>query len=209
MADAIRAVHGVRLLDHSSDASHNRSVFTLAGDAAGVERAVLALFERAVADIDLRTHRGEHPRMGAVDVVPVRADRRRHDGRVRRARAEGRRGGRGALQRAGLSLRRGGEPTRRARTSRTSAAASSKGWRPRWRPTGGRPTSVRRPSSDRRRHGRRRADAPHRLQHQPGHGSAGRREEDRRRRPPQQRRLPVREGDGDRARRRAASSRSR
>ena len=61
---------GVRLLDHSSDPSHNRSVFTLVGDAAGVERAVLALFERAVADIDLRTHRGEHPRLGAVDVVP-------------------------------------------------------------------------------------------------------------------------------------------
>jgi len=70
MAEAIRAIDGVRLLDHSSDASHNRSVFTLAGDAAGVERAVLALVERATADIDLRTHRGEHPRMGAVDVVP-------------------------------------------------------------------------------------------------------------------------------------------
>jgi glutamate formiminotransferase len=70
MAEAIRGVDGVRLLDHSSDASHNRSVFTLAGDAAGVERAVLALVERAVADIDLRTHRGEHPRMGAVDVIP-------------------------------------------------------------------------------------------------------------------------------------------
>ena len=70
MADAIRAVRGVRLLDFSSDASHNRSVFTLAGDAAGVEAAVMALFERAIADIDLRTHRGEHPRMGAVDVVP-------------------------------------------------------------------------------------------------------------------------------------------
>jgi glutamate formiminotransferase len=70
MADAIRAVNGVRLLDYSSDTSHNRSVFTFAGEAAGVERAVLALFERAVADVDLRGHRGEHPRMGAVDVVP-------------------------------------------------------------------------------------------------------------------------------------------
>ena len=70
IADAIRAVAGVRLLDCSSDASHNRSVFTFAGDANGVEQAVLAMFERAVADIDLRTHRGEHPRMGAVDVVP-------------------------------------------------------------------------------------------------------------------------------------------
>jgi len=70
MAEAIRRTAGVRLLDHSSDPSHNRSVFTFAGDAAGVEAAVLALVERAVADIDLRTHHGEHPRMGAVDVVP-------------------------------------------------------------------------------------------------------------------------------------------
>jgi glutamate formiminotransferase / 5-formyltetrahydrofolate cyclo-ligase len=70
MASAIAATPGVRLLDYSSDASHHRSVFTLVGDAAGVEQAVLALFERAVADVDLRTHRGEHPRMGAVDVVP-------------------------------------------------------------------------------------------------------------------------------------------
>jgi glutamate formiminotransferase len=70
MAAAIRAIPGVRLLDHSSDPSHNRSVFTLAGDATGVERAVLALFERAVAEVDLRSHTGEHPRLGAVDVVP-------------------------------------------------------------------------------------------------------------------------------------------
>lgn len=70
MADLIRAVPGVRLLDHSADASHNRSVFTFVGDAAASEQAVLALFARAIADIDLRTHRGEHPRVGAVDVVP-------------------------------------------------------------------------------------------------------------------------------------------
>jgi glutamate formiminotransferase len=70
MATAIRSVPGVRLLDRSSDPSHNRSVFTLAGDEAAIEAAVLALFERAVTDIDLRTHHGEHPRVGAVDVVP-------------------------------------------------------------------------------------------------------------------------------------------
>jgi glutamate formiminotransferase len=70
MAEAIRGVSAVRLLDYSSDASHNRSVFTLVGSAEGVEQAVLALFARAVADIDLRTHKGEHPRLGAVDVVP-------------------------------------------------------------------------------------------------------------------------------------------
>ncbi len=45
-------------------------MFTFVGDAAGVTQAVLALFERAVAEVDLRTQRGEHPRLGAVDVVP-------------------------------------------------------------------------------------------------------------------------------------------
>ncbi|HEX5473317.1 MAG TPA: glutamate formimidoyltransferase [Vicinamibacterales bacterium] len=70
LAEAIRSTAGVRLLDYSSDASHNRSVFTLAGDAGPLKTAILALFDRAVAAIDLRTHRGEHPRLGAVDVVP-------------------------------------------------------------------------------------------------------------------------------------------
>ena len=70
LAAALRATPGVRLLDHSSDASHNRSVFTLVGDAAALKSATLALFERAVDAIDLRTHQGEHPRLGAVDVVP-------------------------------------------------------------------------------------------------------------------------------------------
>lgn len=70
IAAAIRAVPGVRLLDYSSDASHNRSVFTMAGDAAPITAAVLAMYERAIAAIDLRTHQGEHPRLGAVDVVP-------------------------------------------------------------------------------------------------------------------------------------------
>ncbi len=67
---AVRETPGVRLLDHSSDASHNRSVITLVGDADGVRSAILALFEEAVASIDLREHTGEHPRVGAVDVVP-------------------------------------------------------------------------------------------------------------------------------------------
>ncbi len=70
MADAIRRVPGARLLDSSSDVSHNRSVFTVAGEPPALEGAVMALVERAVVDIDLRTHRGEHPRLGAIDVVP-------------------------------------------------------------------------------------------------------------------------------------------
>jgi glutamate formiminotransferase len=67
---AIRAIPGARLLNASSDASHNRSVITLLGDAAGVRGAVLALYAAALPAIDLRQHRGEHPRLGAVDVVP-------------------------------------------------------------------------------------------------------------------------------------------
>jgi glutamate formiminotransferase / 5-formyltetrahydrofolate cyclo-ligase len=70
LIESVQRVHGVRLLDHSSDASHNRSVLTMVGDAQGLETAILALVERAVASIDLRAHRGEHPRLGAVDVVP-------------------------------------------------------------------------------------------------------------------------------------------
>jgi glutamate formiminotransferase len=70
LVSAVRATPGVRLLDHSADPSHNRSVFTLAGDAASVKAATLALFDVALETIDLRRHRGEHPRLGAVDVVP-------------------------------------------------------------------------------------------------------------------------------------------
>lgn len=71
IAAAVRAAPGVRLLDVSSDSSHNRSVLTLVADAAGVREGVRALFDAAVPRIDLRRHSGEHPRMGAVDVVPV------------------------------------------------------------------------------------------------------------------------------------------
>jgi glutamate formiminotransferase len=70
VVDAIRRVRGARVLDYSSDASHNRSVITIAGDAAPLKDAVLAIVETALAEIDLRTHTGEHPRLGAVDVVP-------------------------------------------------------------------------------------------------------------------------------------------
>jgi glutamate formiminotransferase len=70
LAERVRSIAGVRLLDYSSDVSHNRSVFTFVGDRAAMKAAVLALFDAAVATIDLRSHSGEHPRVGAVDVVP-------------------------------------------------------------------------------------------------------------------------------------------
>ena len=68
--EAIEAVPDVRVLDWSSDPSHNRTVITLAGEADPLREAVLRLFDVAVERIDLRRHRGEHPRIGAVDVVP-------------------------------------------------------------------------------------------------------------------------------------------
>jgi glutamate formiminotransferase len=67
---AVRAENGVRILDVQSDASHNRSVLTLAGDADSLFRGVMALVKACVTSIDLRSHRGEHPRLGAVDVIP-------------------------------------------------------------------------------------------------------------------------------------------
>ena len=70
LADSLRAVPGMRVLDVQSDATHNRSVFTLAGDAAAMTAGIPRLFEGAIAAIDLTTHKGEHPRMGAVDVTP-------------------------------------------------------------------------------------------------------------------------------------------
>jgi glutamate formiminotransferase / 5-formyltetrahydrofolate cyclo-ligase len=64
------AVPSIRVLNVSSDPAHHRSVITMAGDAAGVTAAVLALFERTIEQVDLTSHQGEHPRLGAVDVVP-------------------------------------------------------------------------------------------------------------------------------------------
>src|SRR5688572_2175785 len=68
--EAAIARPGVRMLDRSSDPSHNRTVYTFAGEPAALRDAVLRLFTAAVAAIDLRAHDGVHPRVGAVDVVP-------------------------------------------------------------------------------------------------------------------------------------------
>ena len=70
LAAAVSAPPGVRLLDVSSDPDHNRTVLTLAGEPAGLHAALLALYETALAEIDLNRHQGVHPRVGAVDVVP-------------------------------------------------------------------------------------------------------------------------------------------
>ena len=71
MADAVREVDGLYLLDYSSDPSHNRSVFTLAGTPRSLEAGGRsALFDRAIDAIDSANAPREHPRMGAVDVLP-------------------------------------------------------------------------------------------------------------------------------------------
>lgn len=70
MAAAIKAVRGVYLLDRTSDASHNRSVFTIAGEHGPVQDALEQLVSTAIHEIDMATHSGEHPRIGAVDVIP-------------------------------------------------------------------------------------------------------------------------------------------
>jgi glutamate formiminotransferase len=67
---ALRSAPGLRVLDVQSDRDHNRSVLTVAGDDDALRAGLLALFAVAVERIDLRAHQGEHPRLGAVDVVP-------------------------------------------------------------------------------------------------------------------------------------------
>ncbi|HEV8401490.1 MAG TPA: glutamate formimidoyltransferase [Candidatus Limnocylindrales bacterium] len=70
LANAIEAGPGVYLLDRTSDASHNRSVFTMAGEHTAVADALERLVAAAIHEIDMDSHAGEHPRIGAVDVIP-------------------------------------------------------------------------------------------------------------------------------------------
>ncbi len=65
-----RARQGVKLLDYSNDEDHNRLVVTVVGEPEPLREAVLEAIGVAVRLIDLNTHKGQHPRMGAVDVVP-------------------------------------------------------------------------------------------------------------------------------------------
>jgi glutamate formiminotransferase len=70
VADRVRAVEGVKLLNVAPDAAQNRTVFTMVGDAKSLKEAIDALFDETLKHVDLTKHKGEHPRMGAVDVVP-------------------------------------------------------------------------------------------------------------------------------------------
>jgi glutamate formiminotransferase / formiminotetrahydrofolate cyclodeaminase len=70
IVEAIRSVRGIAILDRELDADHNRSVVTFAGPATSVVEAAFRGVERAIGLIDLREHKGVHPRIGACDVVP-------------------------------------------------------------------------------------------------------------------------------------------
>ena len=70
IADAVRSVPGVALMDYSSDENHNRSVFTIVGDPDQMGEAAFRFAKACVEKIDMTKHHGEHPRMGAVDVIP-------------------------------------------------------------------------------------------------------------------------------------------
>ena len=67
---AVRTVEGVRVLGLHSDADHNRSVLTLAGEEGPILEAAAVLAEACAAEIDLASQSGEHPRIGSLDVLP-------------------------------------------------------------------------------------------------------------------------------------------
>ncbi len=70
IADCFRGKENVKLLDYSSDSDHNRSVITVVGEPEALKAAVIEAIGKAVELIDMTKHSGQHPRMGAVDVVP-------------------------------------------------------------------------------------------------------------------------------------------
>jgi len=97
IAAAIARVPGTKLLDTEMDANHNRAVITFIGAPTAVAEAAFCGAREAVRLIDLTTHRGEHPRIGALDVcpfIPIRGVTM--DDCVRIARAESTSGSNGA-----------------------------------------------------------------------------------------------------------------
>ena len=70
LVDTAKAAPGCTLLDVQTDGSHNRCVFTLVGAPEAMGEAAFQLCKKASEVIDLRKHQGQHPRMGATDVIP-------------------------------------------------------------------------------------------------------------------------------------------
>ena len=175
---AVRGVPGLRLLDVQSDATHHRSVLTLAGDADACWWPCSLLVAKTLDVVDLRTPSRRAPATRRRRRGAVRPDRRRDAWptasrwRARSAAEVADRFGvpvylyEEAAADAGAPQPRGHPPRRVRRPGRQDGASRA-----------GRPTSVRRRRIRRRRHRHRRADAAHRLQHQPRHRSARRRQE--------------------------------
>lgn len=70
IAESVKEIKNVKLLSLEPDADYNRVVVTLAGDEEGILNGAIAVSKAAAANIDMREHKGEHPRLGAIDVVP-------------------------------------------------------------------------------------------------------------------------------------------
>ena len=70
LVDVARSIPGCTLFDVQSDGNHNRCVFTLVGSPEGIEEVAFQLCKKAAETIDMTKHQGQHPRMGATDVIP-------------------------------------------------------------------------------------------------------------------------------------------
>ena len=71
IVDVFRGKDGVKLLDYQRDEDHNRLVVTVVGEPDALKTVLIEAFASAIDVIDMRKHQGQHPRMGAVDVVPL------------------------------------------------------------------------------------------------------------------------------------------
>lgn len=70
LVDTANSVPGCTVLDVQTDGDHNRCVFTMVGAPAAIEEAAFLLTKKATETIDMTKHKGQHPRMGATDVIP-------------------------------------------------------------------------------------------------------------------------------------------
>ena len=70
LVDTANSIPGCTVLDVQTDGDHNRCVFTMVGSPAAIEEAAFQLAKKAAETIDMTKHQGQHPRMGATDVIP-------------------------------------------------------------------------------------------------------------------------------------------
>jgi glutamate formiminotransferase len=70
IVNAFRSKENIKLLDYSNDKDHNRMVVTIIGEPEAIREAIIEAVGIAIKEIDLTKHKGQHPRMGAVDVIP-------------------------------------------------------------------------------------------------------------------------------------------